>query len=505
MMTPDLDRWLICGTLTVVSSLQIRTGEVEECEDEDQSVLAIEMDFGNRPYIPASSLKGFIRSQLDTRLKGLDQGIVNSLFGAAPREIDDTATGRKIEVPLGGKAEFSDCHRPDGAPVIAYTVTTQTRVDRKTRTADDASLRTARVVPPGTEFIVEVMVDRASAEDIALLLAGLKMLNGTADGALGGGTGVGRGICEFGDPEIYMMGPADILAWMQDFNRPSWAEQIKRHKLGTDDLRTISERADALSADRNAPTEIVARLKIIFEEPFLIADRTELRGGTSREGKTVVLEPLRKAETDDAILTGPTLLGAISAQAERIFRTVFPGEPVTANSPKIETVFEEIFGKTGWERALKPGDFELIGNCAVEEQDFVAIDRFTGGASEGAKFAIAAAQAPTFKGEVRLRIDFPGRPFSAAALGLLCLLWRDGLECDLRLGYGTTKGFGSCRFELVAIDQVPLDRLKKLLGTTPPEGKDWSCANESFKVAVRAAVTAFRTTTANNPSPQVAS
>lgn len=504
-MTPSLDRWLLCGTLTVISPLQIRTREVEECDDEEQSVLAIEMDFGDRPYIPASSLKGFIRSQLETTLADVDQGKVNNLFGAPPRKKIDAATGREIEVPLGGKAEFWDCHLPDGAPAIAYAVMTQARIDRKTHAADDASLRTARAVPPGTEFTVEVMVDRASAEEISLLLAGLETLNGTAEGALGGGTGIGRGICKFTSLDIYRMGPADILTWMKDSQRRPWVQQIKDHRLGADDRRIVKERADALLANSNAPTEIVARLKVIFDAPFLIADRTKSRGGISREGKPVDLEPTRKIGTDVLILTGSTLLGAISAQAERIFRTVFPGEFVTSNSPKIETVFEQIFGKTGWKRALTIGDFERIAGGGIEEQEFVATDRFTGGASEGAKFTIAAAQAPTFEGEVRLRIDFPSARFSAAALGLVCLLWRDAVEGDLRLGYGTTKGFGSCRFELSEIVHAPLEKLAEILRTQVPESAEWSSANESFKHAVRGAVAAFRNSASNNPLARVAS
>lgn len=69
-------------------------------------------------------------------------------------------------------------------------------------------------------------------------------------------------------------------------------------------------------------------------------------------------------------------------------------------------------------------------------QDFLAIDRFTGGGKDGAKFDAAALWRPTFT--ARLRLENP-RDWE---LGWLALTLRDLAEGWLTVGFGAAKGFG---------------------------------------------------------------
>ncbi len=484
-----INRWLICGTLTANSPLQIRTGEPEEGSGTagEAKIWAIETDFGGRPYIPGSSLKGAVRSNLEIALGAAAQSCLSRLLG-------DGSAGRSSGMPLGGRAEFWDCHLSPRSPAQDLCTTfTQTRVDRPTCTADDASLRTSRATMPGTVFEVGVMVERASLDDVALLVAGLKVFDGNGT-ALGGGTGVGRGICEFAGLRVCRMDAADIVKWMNAETIVGWKTAIENHPLSSGEHATLDQKVQELLKQISRPAEIVARLRITFDSPFLVADATKQRNGRSREGEEVDLEPLRKPGTEEVILPGSSLHGVISAQAGRIFRTVFCGAAPTTKASAIETVFEEVFGKTGWKGALTVGDFEPIGHANIPRQDLVAIDRPTGGSADKAKFAIAAAQGPAFEGVVRLRIDFPGtRPFSAAALGLLCLVWRDAVEGDSTGGYGSRKGFGRCCFSVVSIGRAPLEYLRKMLGKSVPSPDQWLASNEEFRVVVKAAVEAFRT------------
>jgi CRISPR/Cas system CSM-associated protein Csm3 (group 7 of RAMP superfamily) len=76
---------------------------------------------------------------------------------------------------------------------------------------------------------------------------------------------------------------------------------------------------------------------------------------------------------------------------------------------------------------------------AHKPQDFLAIDRFTGGARHGAKFDAEALWKPVF--ETRLRLDNP-RPWE---LGWLLLVLRDVHEGRVSVGFGGAKGFGRLR------------------------------------------------------------
>jgi len=85
--------------------------------------------------------------------------------------------------------------------------------------------------------------------------------------------------------------------------------------------------------------------------------------------------------------------------------------------------------------------------------DFLAIDRFTGGGAEGAKFDALALWKPAFK--LCLYLENPA-PWE---LGWLALVLRDLQEGWLTIGFGAAKGFG----------RVELENLRCTLGYLSPE------------------------------------
>jgi len=82
-----------------------------------------------------------------------------------------------------------------------------------------------------------------------------------------------------------------------------------------------------------------------------------------------------------------------------------------------------------------------FSDCEIpmKKMDYVAIDRFTGGAAESKKFNSQVALNGEFYGRIVLS------NFEIWQLGLLAYLFKDLYLEDIRIGYGKYKGYGKCK------------------------------------------------------------
>ena len=71
-----------------------------------------------------------------------------------------------------------------------------------------------------------------------------------------------------------------------------------------------------------------------------------------------------------------------------------------------------------------------------QAQDFLAIDRFTGGGLHGAKFDAAPLVKARFNASLTLHDPLPWE------LGWLALLLRDLVDGQITIGFGAAKGYG---------------------------------------------------------------
>jgi hypothetical protein len=111
-----------------------------------------------------------------------------------------------------------------------------------------------------------------------------------------------------------------------------------------------------------------------------------------------------------------------------------------------------VFGAAGWRSPLRVSDF-VGSSLATLRQEFLAIDRFTGGGAEHLKFDAETADRPVLTGHISLDLEALGDVgVGRWALGLLALTLRDLLEGDLTFGFGAAKGFGAC--EQVEIEEL---------------------------------------------------
>jgi CRISPR/Cas system CSM-associated protein Csm3 (group 7 of RAMP superfamily) len=175
-------------------------------------------------------------------------------------------------------------------------------------------------------------------------------------------------------------------------------------------------------------------------------------------------------------LPGSAFRGAVRSRGEQILRTL-GGDPGAChlNTPaacheRIEQELAErkqpfpfseelakhcpacrIFGSGRLASALKVSDFLAIEPPAGDplHHEFVAIDRFTGGAAGGAKFDGLASPPVRLRGEIHVDL---GR-LAPWGLGLLALVLRDLLHGDIPLGFATARGLNEYEARLVGIER----------------------------------------------------
>lgn len=172
------------------------------------------------------------------------------------------------------------------------------------------------------------------------------------------------------------------------------------------------------------------------------------------------------------VLPGSSIKGVLRAQARRILHTLFdPNGENAAEKPEYLNLLDALFGSTNWagrlsvddvyyrrEAPLSPGawlkeDVDAL-NAVTERHQHVAIDRFTGGASEGALYSAR----PVKRDEggkksgwepIRLALDLSDFPEAEgrAALALLKLLIRDLRDGYVPIGFGSRRGMGEITVE----------------------------------------------------------
>lgn len=456
-------RYLVSGQIKVLSPLSLRTGSEEEqwrgtaarepnaeplLDDETTTapISAVELDDRGQPFIPGSALKGLLRAVVSLVSGDIDIDLVLRLFGDMPQEGRD-AIDPSAKATLGGVAEFGNCYigTPDNEwrPAIRG----RTALHEGSRTAEDGQLRHDRIVAPGTSFEVNIILDRANDTDVQILLGLLALLDGrTAESAVGSGTsqGDGRIMWIAGERPASRFGPEEAVTWLGDETGATWQEFAVPAALAPHQFGGIAVKR----ATVDLSIEISGHFLVSAQEFFLNHEDREKRRN----------RPYRVSGDDDttARLAGSTLDGALRAQARRIYRTI-SGDlaPWSDDDTHLPDAFEKLFGSSRCASLLETETFLCAGK-ALTQQEFVAVDRFSGGAAGQAQFSIRAFEAPVLNGTLSLvlerkpRADITGKPggteavtATPAAVGLLALTLKD-LACgDIALGHATRKGYGN--------------------------------------------------------------
>ena len=397
---------------------------------------------------------------------------------------------------------LADRNRPWWDPKRRTCVAVAVSLDRRTRTAKENLLYHLEYVPAGETFAFEISGDDLGQADIARLLLLLDQFNaGEATLGAQASSGWGRVRCKV--KELCRLDAKHLAEWKKK-PQPGLAacqpvDEATRQPiialLPPPVAQRIFERAHAASEQRNSDQDKTVKLPrdnntlsitltLTLESPWLIRDP---RQRERSEAAKKLMEQQRITEADkppDAVaiqnesgipfVPAKSLRGVLRSRAEMILRTLgldcaaHPGDvtPVTTKGKRTEAVLAlirngsatdnikpadlaaRLFGFGGWMAPIQVPRLNAIDEVRKHEQEFVAIDRFTGGAAEGAKFNAELAGMTTLTGVLsldlaRLRKVDP----KLCSLGLLALVLRDLAEGDLPIGSGSAKGQGLCMGE----------------------------------------------------------
>jgi len=444
------NRYVITGLLTVLTPLHIGSGdttthpELKRASDAYVKIAAVPKDINGKPYIPASTLKGNLRAWLATRV--MDKSLLAKMFGGSPTE-------KNAE---GGKAEFWDAYIntevesdfPYWIPAQQTGVQVGVTIDRRTRTARDEKLFYWEVVPPNVTFKVRITGQNLQDEELALLLASLEGFNNPkAPITLGSETAQNQGKMYWHSFKVQCLDAKQTLAWLNNDKRKMWFENLP--SISEAKQATLIKQGQKLIYEESTRPTLRLHLQLQFDSPFLVNDPSkEVKGKHN-------FQPRRDAD-GNPLLPAKSFRGAIRSQAERIIRTLGGNACwIDAAKPECEPVESmdnvkelclacKLFGTTGWQTPIRISDFTLVNSQGEFDQDFVAIDRFTGGSCEHAKFRATVSNAPLLEGTWEidlLRVEPWG-------LGLLALLIRDLIEGDVTFGYGAAKGYGHAHLKV---------------------------------------------------------
>ncbi|MGE0132617.1 MAG: RAMP superfamily CRISPR-associated protein [Blastocatellales bacterium] len=477
------NRWLIEGQLTTLTPLRIGSGDITTHDDlkisnsgEKIEIAAVATDVRGGAYIPATTIKGRLRAWAQTN--GIAE--FEDLFGSS-NTADENA--------VGGKVEFHDAFAlsveslqpqpprwPPNAPHWRGNrltgVAAGVAIDRRTRTASDEKLFHREFVPPGVTFMLTVAAQNLDEDEPAALI---RVLDGLNHVALGAATVDGWGRVKWERTSVKRIEAAGVTAWISGECKGAGYDALSSLTAGQ--IEDLKSKAAGLSVAANPNACVTLDLRLEFESNFLVNDPSQVKTKDKvGEDDAIAHAPLLDAE-GRAVLPASSIRGTLRSQAERILRTI-GGEKTACYSgdEECEAVYEEtdlerlcpacqVFGANGWRSPISFSDFTAAADLTEMTQEFLAIDRFTGGGAEGAKFNAKSVYRPQLRGSVTIDLKALERAeVERWGLGLLLVTFKDLIEGDIRLGFGAAKGYGAARAEIEKI--------------TPP---DWNQCAAIFK------------------------
>ncbi len=474
----------------------------------DPTARTVVTDHRGRAYIPGSTLKGVFRETI-LNDPGGDKTIWEALLGKSDASLGGkllffdafltAAPPAPKPSPVGGvtdpahAAHTHDNNRryPCWDPTRRTCVSTGTAIDRKTRTASNQKLFSREYVPAGEVFRFRIGGENLTKEErdalvrifkalVAKSSSGSRREAATPDSVSSEDSrqDTDAANSESIDSETLIhLGAKKSKDWgslalhleaIRYRNRDrlrDWLNDPKASGSGftfpksdphsTDLLKANSQGSKNSSSPNVAGNRLHFDLTLEMETPWISRDPFNKK----KKGKDHETHLGRLDESGKPFLPSSSFVGTLRSQAEKILRTLGrdvadgpweerpQGKAEPLENLKSRNPAALLFGFTGWKSPLRATRVIPKGEALGEKlQEFVAIDRFTGGAADEKKFQSKLAD--PCKATARLSVDLRRLEkvdSERESLGLLALVLRDLEEGDISLGAGSSKGQGFCR------------------------------------------------------------
>jgi CRISPR/Cas system CSM-associated protein Csm3 (group 7 of RAMP superfamily) len=296
------------------------------------------------------------------------------------------------------------------------------------RTAKPGALYDYELLEAGTRFPLRFELTVSAQNEEALRKTLAVALTGFERGeiGLGGRKRRGLGECKVQDWRVEVYDLRDrqgLLDWIAD--RPGVVQpgQSIAEKFGL----------PALPKDE--------RQRFTLDAVFHLESSLLIRSGSGAANAPDMVHLHSKRDgKSQPIVSGTSLAGAIRARAQRIAKTVIPGEAESL----IDGMFGPHFSDEGDRNKEKRASRVFVAESVITEpiervQSRVKIDRFTGGSYPGALFD----QQPIFGGrQTQLHVKIELRNPAPKEIGLLLQVLKDLWTGDLPLGGEASVGRG---------------------------------------------------------------
>jgi CRISPR/Cas system CSM-associated protein Csm3 (group 7 of RAMP superfamily) len=476
-------RWLITGVLETTSPLHIGDGGITHRGElkaplknadgtttkRSVDISRVATDTAKRPYLPGRCLKDNLRAWARSAVAGRHSDLMNKVFG----EENDKG--------WAGRAEFRDARFAgviDGKNIPYWCqkrqtgVRSRTAIARRTKTVQEDKLFYVEYVPPGVSFSVDIAAQGLNEEEVAFLLFALDGFENSVNPEFQVRLGAAQD--DFWGEFKWVTRPQatailtkdEALAWAA---MPDSAGYKGFPCLPQDVADRIANYKKSFTA--STPEMVVVKLELDFDSPLLVNEPSAT--GNAREGKFSA--SAFRTPAGKLAVPSDSFRGAFRSQAEKILRTqgknaCCASDPEDACLPIESTAGKEhlcpaclTFGAPGWGTPLRISDFVETATSHSEEfqQEFVAVDRFTGGSADQFKFNADSKYGPTLEGKLVIE----SKRVDQKSLELLALALRDLIEGDIPLGSRSGKGYGALTGRILSIEGINADEAANHLRT----------------------------------------
>lgn len=395
-------------TLTALSDFSIGNGQVlfEPLDNTNRQVC----DHEGHPYLPAATLKGALRSRCHP-------SIVAALFG-------DTHSDDQGKV-----SRLSGCLNVYPGFLVGESdkvITTRNAIDEITGTAKANHLYSTEWIRQGAQFTAQIRAEMIEAHHLNCLLT--QFAQGPL--RLGSSTNNGYGRFDVVVSQCQVLSKAQLALWF------AGEQPLRDYWLDYQSQTTPTQHSTTPTTEQGLSLE----LRLSSPDPMLIACPAQ---------QTMVQDDINPPDSlfirnqqGEPYIPATSLRGMLRAQYRRIARTLMGTK--SDGEADIDRLCSLPWGNENQSSAIEIHDAQLNQphNFRCHRQNFIAIDRLTGGVKDGAMLQVEAVTTNDYFVTSLILTNALFTTTAHTALALLLLTLRDLMSGELAIGAAKAKGYG---------------------------------------------------------------